>query len=574
MYYIVNHTHQIIAADSDLLELITVEDINEFYTKIALGDIKFSSVSDGKVTITTSKSEKSYATQSHTLSGMLGDITLIQMQTLEKDDNTAPAIQKLLAIETTETMEKDEVSVLDGSREEVLEKDDEESILDSAPIPLAEPIEELSEEPALRDDDTPLEEELLVTENTEENKLSVLEEILKSENETNEETFPLVESEEEIPKESISKDEIFLFDDIKDEISLLDNDPISLIDNTEELPEESIKKDESTTSIEELPTAEENEIFILDDISKEQSDTEVKEHENDEIFELILPDTTKETIDTIDLAKNEQIATVDNKLIPIVIDISKISQCIGISSNDYTTFLNEYIDTALTLEKDLYGTKKKQRSSAINTLSHLSNVLHLSVIHEIITKIENSTEDERSHHIDSFYTTLSRLTTSQLETVNKEISPESDIEVDNIILQEEIPLRSTESKSVPTTLKSFGTIDLSDVQPIHFDFKLETAAEELSLPIELIKEFVNDFAEQARTETKKMVAAYEQGDLDTIQKIGHLLKGASSNLRINPLSDTLYEIQFSEDHSKLEELIKNYWGHFLSLENRLNLISK
>ena len=71
-----------------------------------------------------------------------------------------------------------------------------------------------------------------------------------------------------------------------------------------------------------------------------------------------------------------------------------------------------------------------------------------------------------------------------------------------------------------------------------------------------------------------MLRAYENGDLETIQKIGHLLKGTSSNLRINPLADTLYKIQFCEDSSQLEDLIKEYWAHFLSFEHQINIISK
>ena len=70
-----------------------------------------------------------------------------------------------------------------------------------------------------------------------------------------------------------------------------------------------------------------------------------------------------------------------------------------------------------------------------------------------------------------------------------------------------------------------------------------------------------------------MLEAYEKGDLDAIQKIGHLLKGASSNLRINALSDTLYEIQFCEDSTNLEAYIKAYWGHFLSFETQIDVIS-
>jgi len=95
----------------------------------------------------------------------------------------------------------------------------------------------------------------------------------------------------------------------------------------------------------------------------------------------------------------------------------------------------------------------------------------------------------------------------------------------------------------------------------------------LSLPVELIEEFVNDFIVQAHEETEKMLQAYERGDLETVQKIGHLLKGTASNLRINPLSDTLYEIQFNEDLDRVPELVKNYWAHFLSLENQIKLIS-
>ncbi len=122
--------------------------------------------------------------------------------------------------------------------------------------------------------------------------------------------------------------------------------------------------------------------------------------------------------------------------------------------------------------------------------------------------------------------------------------------------------------------ESFGTIDLSDVKPIHFDFRVEEAANELSLPTELIEEFIHDFIKQAHEETEKMLKAYEEGDLETIQKIGHLLKGTASNLRINPLSDTLYEIQFCDDPSNLEALIKEYWAHFIAFETQFNLKSK
>ena len=295
----------------------------------------------------------------------------------------------------------------------------------------------------------------------------------------------------------------------------------------------------------------------MSDKEIEKDKTEYK----DELFDLLMPTSPEETIDTISTIEeeNEQVETAEESQAPIVIDAENISQSIGISTEDYNTFLNEYIDTALSLEKDLQSTKEEERSRAVATLSHLSTVLHLPVVvSQIVTEIEHAAADTQNKHIESFYTMLSRLTTSQPGTYKEEL----------------LPAVEAEAEAVTARTESFGTISLDDVKPIHFDFQLKQAAEELSLPVELIEEFVIDFIAQAHTETKNILEAYEKGDLDTIQRIGHLLKGASSNLRIKPLSDTLYEIQFCKDSSKMEHLIKQYWGHFLSLEIQMELTTK
>jgi len=468
MYYITNQNNHIIAIDPSLLALLKVENIDELYGKVALGDIKFSSsaAEEGKVTIATVQKEEIYDAEHTDLSGILGDITLVQIQTSPEksifiDNDTAP-IEDLLAIETAE-----EVS-------------DEK----------AEPIEDF-----------------LAIETAEEDIISIVEDTL----------------------EEVSDDK---------------TEPI----------EESLS----------IGTAEEDIISILDDTLVEvpATDTETNEIEsNDELFDLIMPTAPEETIDEISLSKKEEAETADEDQGPIVIDVENISQSIGISTEEYNTFLNEYIDTALSLEKDLQDTQEEKRSHAIGILSHLSHVLHLPVISEIVTQIETATADNQNIYIDFFYTTLARLTTTQSSTHKEEEKPLS------------VPETEIETESITTTTEGFGTINLDDVKPIHFDFQLEQAANELSLPVELIEEFVNDFIEQAHTETEKMLEAYEKGDLDTIQKIGHLLKGTSSNLRINPLSDTLYEIQFCEDSRKIEELIKHYWGHFFFFLTQINLIS-
>ena len=389
MYYIVNQTDHIIAADSDLLTLLSASSIDDLHKNIALGTIEITSPLGNGTSITISGETTSYSSTSHTLSGILGDMTLVEISEVQGEKKT-----------------------LDLSTD-------------------------------------------------------------------------------------------------SDEISILDDEPITFNDVTPE-----------------VETAQE----------------EISIPEDDEPFGLIVEDQVPatETATTI--------TPLDDS--PIYINIEEVSQKIGISSDDYNSFLNEYIDTALTLEEDLNSSEEKQKNHAIDTLSHLSNVLYLPVITDIVDKIQDSSDDAQNENIQALYHTLARLVTSQAEKIEIETVPEV------------IP---------PVSSESFGTIDLSDVKSIHFDFQLEEAANDLSLPVELIEEFVVDFIEQAHIETKKMLEAYEKGDLDTIQKIGHLLKGTSSNLRINPLSDTLYEIQFCEDSSKLEALIKEYWAHFLSFEHQIDV---
>ena len=434
MYYVTNQNNQIIAIDPSLLALLKLQNIDELYREMALGNATFSlSSEDETVTIATVQNEDTYHIEKHDLSSLLGDMTLIQIESPSKES---------VHID-------DDVSMFTSEKEELVE-----------------------------------------------NFLKL--EIAPEEN-----------------------------------ISLLDDDLMFLKD-TDDSPEN-----------EEV---------------KENTDTEAeKDHA---LLDLILPNTPEIAIDEIDATgkeekEEERIEAVDDKQSPLVIDIENISQSIGISTKDYTVFLNEYIDTALSFEKDLQSTQEESRAYAIKTLSHLSNILHLPFMTETVTQIENALAVDQDKEIKSFYAKLARLTTSPLEIDNKR-----DIEI------------LSKAEAVTEITDGFGSINLDDVKYIHFDFQPEEAAKDLSLPVELIEEFVHDFIAQAHVETKKMMDAYQKGDLETIQKISHLLKGTSSNLRIGPLSDTLYEIQRCEESSKLEALIKNYWGHFLFLETQTRLKSK
>jgi len=512
MYYILNETNQIIAADDNLLTICGASHIDELSSKIALNETTFTPLSEDTIMISIEGKDETFSTTKTSLSSMLGKLTIVEISEEEETETEIP-------------------NLVDSDDIEGLIIDDNSTIVDSD-------YDTISDEITFGDP--------LTAEDEESDTLS---DLLKDETTESSETLDDIT---ETAKESIEDEPLQLFEDtpaIKDVIS-----------HTE--------------------TEDTNELFDL--ISDENTAEIVEDNQ----------------IDTLDLDTTISLADDVSATNEILIDIEAVSQKIGIEKEDYNLFLNEYIDTALSLEKDLQSVDTEKRSNAITTLSHLSDVLRIPMIGDIISDIESATPNTLNRHIESFYTTLSRVTTAS--SVNTEISesieqieePVSITETNELIdtpvkLTEEAPLELfdepltpsepeasvvTEAKST-TDAKGFGTISLEDIKPIHFDFQLEEAANDLSLPVELIEEFVHDFIDQAHIETKKMLEAYEKGDLDAIQKIGHLLKGASSNLRINALSDTLYQIQFCEDSSKLEDYIKNYWGHFLSFENQIDVIS-
>jgi hypothetical protein len=427
MYYILNESDQIIAADDNLLTLCNVTDVNALSSKVTLGDTTFTSQNEENVTITTNDSEQTFSVSKTSLSSILGHMTLVELDEAQESDNfiSEDAISEELVLDTIDDTEDEEIS-FDISTDE-------------------------------SDDD-------------------------------------LFEINETVEEETIPE-----------------------VENTIDAAEE-----------------------------------------EDETFDLFGEATENLDLDVI----SEEETKEDGE---IIVDVVNISQRMGISDEDYTMFLNEYIDTVLELEDDLQSDDAATRNSAIMTLTDLSEIMHLPEISNIMGSINASTPEQQKGYIGSLYTTLSRLTTqsSSNEAVEMELL-DSD---ENLTIAERL-----KSKAEPNP-NSFGTIDLSDVKAKHFDFQLEEAANDLSLPVELIEEFVHDFIEQAHIETKKMLEAYEEGDLAKIQAIGHLLKGASSNLRINALSDTLYKIQFCENENGLDDLIKDYWAHLLSFETQINVIS-
>ncbi len=299
---------------------------------------------------------------------------------------------------------------------------------------------------------------------------------------------------------------------------------------------------------------------------------------------------------------------------PIYLDVEKISKEIGLSVDDYKLYLDSFIDQSIIDEKRLLEGNDK----VVKNLSNLALTLKIPHINIILLKIQKLPHRERIHLIDEYYTKLALLTLEKPENYKEEIvddifepdnsdtekkeellnsrfsellqSVESDKKSEQkkgkeeFILDElpdELPLDKPKSKIVSEAsnkdIKSHSDvkeISLDDITPLPISYNPQTAADELNLPVVLIEEFVDDFIEQARHDIDHLLASYYQKDMDNIHELGHKLKGAASNLRINELSDILEEIQFCTEHEKLEGLFKKYWGHFLSLEDYMKQLKR
>ncbi len=376
------------------------------------------------------------------------------------------------------------------------------------------------------------------------------------------------------------------------EIILADNEFIHLLGETKF---ENMKHHEIFENIK----FENNKLSIKqNDKTIEANYTETQLYTKNDIIKLIKLSNVIETSNTINnLQINYQ---------PIYLNVEKISKEIGLSIDDYKLYLDSFIDQSIIDEKRLQEGDDK----AIKNLSNLALTLKIPNINILLLKIKKLSKQERLPFIDEYYTKLALLTlkkpdnfnefeelleedslkaeekeeqlhstfTDLLQTIDAPkkvpeptekltLEPLDDEFIDELeILDLEEKTESKVEKKVKENDESTAfSLDNVKALPINYDPKI--AADELNLPVVLIEEFVNDFIEQAHHDKDHLLASYFQKDMDNIHELGHKLKGAASNLRINELADVLEEIQFCTEHSKLEALFTKYWGLFISLED-------
>jgi len=275
----------------------------------------------------------------------------------------------------------------------------------------------------------------------------------------------------------------------------------------------------------------------------------------------------------------------------IYLDVNKISEQIGLSVKDYKLYLDSFIDQSIIDEERLIEGNDK----VVKNLSNLALTLKIPHINILLLKIKKLSARERMPLVDEYYTKLALLTLEKpenyeeeqrknifekdenrgkdskeevlsarfsdlLKNVDEKVNVDEDEKV-NITKEEDKKKNFNEvSKVVNQELiqnSEVKQISLDNVPQLPISYNPQTAADELNLPVVLIEEFVDDFIEQARQDKDHLLTSYYQKDMENIHELGHKLKGAASNLRINELSDILEEIQFCSDYDNLENLLLN-----------------
>lgn len=294
----------------------------------------------------------------------------------------------------------------------------------------------------------------------------------------------------------------------------------------------------------------------------------------------------------------------------ITIDIPIIAKNMHLSEEEYKAFLNEYTSSVDQFKKDLLGDDKKIKENAINFVKHITTALHMPI--ELDSFVNSLNANSSKALLNNFFDVISNIKkqntpledstkTEELKIEDTMVAPEpvdklesieiiqpiEEIEIKqkdvsentlpSIDMNESIEINLVDDSASNSKQKESSTpkaetgkvekIDLSKVKPLPFDFILEESAKELSLPNDIVKEFIKDFIEQCHADTDKIIHKYDEGNIEKVKKLAHSLKGVASNLYVMPLANSLLDLQNNDDLSQVKPLVEKYWGQFLYLEN-------
>jgi len=522
--------------------------------------------------------------------------------TLEEKSDEEPILDILGDIDNHE----DELSLVDEPIEP-----EEKLVLDESTLDILGDIGIQDDEISLADTQAP---EILATPSTPTVETPIEDELLLDIPSETDDTTEDKSSDEIDPYDNL--DILGDFEDKKEEIAPVEESVEPKIDMIE--PDSLIDIDDEGTD-----SAYDN-LTILNDEEDTQEPLDTQEPEK---LDDILPDTldvdTQSTEEEVVEEKVED-TTIYN------IDVAEAAELIGIPDYEYLHFLNDFFDESKNFEADLRSNDLMASREAASSLKEASSLLQLPHLSEKLEELDSATSDEKSSIIDEYMSLVGRTKPQEIqeqesdtlaivedtvleieddipvvpavqEQVEEDVPHNKPLEiveptdileisaaaeilvpvqeellelVDDDIpapLEQEItpPLQEEVLAEAPVNKEPISYIDLDTVSPIPFDFSIKEAADELTLPESLIAEFVHDFIDQAKENLPVLQDAYNEKNIDKIEKTAHLLKGASSNLRIVPMADTLLDLQSNLEIELVPELIDLFAGQLKSLINQM-----
>ena len=385
----------------------------------------------------------------------------------------------------------------------------------------------------------------------------------------------------------------------KTDLSELDIIPIADDSEREEKSYEDSKEIGDNSSEENL-----DDILGLLDENEMESKEEQEESHTQGTIEDIIPlaedveeefksEESNESKDSVSDNKSSEVVedSSSNKLkLPnISLDLDERAKLLEIDTDEYKSLFMDFISDSREMRDELISADDNSIEDSVSILKDAVMLLQLDTLKNMLDDIERADKDKRVDAINRFFLTLDAIE-SQLEDgkTKIEISELPDIDLSEEEIQsssldttpskdaksetkEELKVEESkkEEKSPSTSKKLTAEEILDGVKPIPIEFSLHLASEELSLPEDLVLEFISDFAQQAHENLPILIEEYRNNELDKLQKTAHMLKGAASNLRIEQMVDNLYQLQYDNNIDNAPERIRLFAGQLMGLDNYL-----
>jgi len=573
--FIFNADHHLIAADPKDLQAWGFSDIFDAARAFADGSIRL----EREQNLIETTSGEQYPCTINSLDTLLGTWLLVEYREQP--------------LETTER--KTEYSEAASVEHMLLEVSENETIRESAPEPVRETEEALSvdqEDEFILDllredtDETEPSHKTSSTEEAEEEELIPLkseeptEDLDDTVQKSGEEILPLIQEEEP----AASQESDIGVEASKQDATEEEEELLSL-----ELAEEpaAAKENREGEEVIELPGAVETPIMPLEDLPET---TTAATKSTDESTPLMpLPESHE--------GPWEEIA---RRFHP---DLDANAAHIDLNREEYRELLTDFIQDSRQLRSQLLSDHPHERQGAVAVLKDAIALLHLSPLDELLGLLDQASPQERIEIVTEYERLLDQIGSEEIPASEKEFeTPETlpSVEMPEPASAPEAPLapleepasspessapepapqpeeapepQATEPENITAKETPSTEIDvekfLRGVQPIPIEFSLHIAAQELSLPEDLVLEFINDFDKQGHEYLPVLIEAYEKKDLPHLQKTAHMLKGAASNLRIEAMVDNLYALQYDNDIERAPERIRLFAGQLMSLDKYL-----